>query len=522
MAIKWIKTQFPGVRYRENPLKRYNGKPDRYFTIRYKFNGILKEEGLGWASHGWNAQKASIERNELVKGQKTGDGPTSLAEKRKLKKNKEDQNKLQAELAVKENVIFEEYFTNTYSLNTNTNKSPKAIECEEVLLRLWIGPVIGKLGLKEIGKVHLEKIIKEMFEAGKSARYIRYALAVVRQVFNYARFTNFYIGPSPIENVKFPQADNKRLRFLTIEEATLLLKELKERSHQLYEIALVSLRTGARADEVFTLKWGDLDYKNNLMTLWDTKNTKTRLARMTPDIKKMFIDKRAPDFSPEEFQVRQSARKLYKAVKKDFPGFLADIKEPIPWLNTLLKGVSLHEHFLKIQPKSSYSEIITELIKMVKAYSNKPYDELKDIEKESLKRLNRLLIEETYPLLTPKNSAKTTRNNNDYIFPDRNGKKIIVVSRAFERTVDEIGLNKDITDNRMKVVFHTLRHTYASWLVEKGVDLYVVMQLMGHSSLKMTERYSHVGENALSAAVRKLGKIEINIDQELPEEKSEA
>jgi site-specific recombinase XerD len=71
----------------------------------------------------------------------------------------------------------------------------------------------------------------------------------------------------------------------------------------------------------------------------------------------------------------------------------------------------------------------------------------------------------------------------------------------------------------MKVVFHTLRHTYASWLVEKGVDLYVVKQLMGHSSLTMTERYSHVGENALSAAVKKLGRIEINLDQELTEDK---
>ena len=69
MSIEWHKTQFPGIRFRENPSKKHNGKPDRYFTIRYKLNGILKEEGLGWSSQGWNAQKASITRNELIKGQ---------------------------------------------------------------------------------------------------------------------------------------------------------------------------------------------------------------------------------------------------------------------------------------------------------------------------------------------------------------------------------------------------------------------------------------------------------------------
>lgn len=32
-------------------------KKDRYFTIRYRVNGVLKEEGLGWASEGWTEEK---------------------------------------------------------------------------------------------------------------------------------------------------------------------------------------------------------------------------------------------------------------------------------------------------------------------------------------------------------------------------------------------------------------------------------------------------------------------------------
>ena len=86
--MKWQKTQFPGVRYREHPTKRYSGRPDKYFTIRYKRNGKLKEESLGWASEGWNAQKASITRNGLVKAFKAGEGPTTLSEKRKIREEK--------------------------------------------------------------------------------------------------------------------------------------------------------------------------------------------------------------------------------------------------------------------------------------------------------------------------------------------------------------------------------------------------------------------------------------------------
>lgn len=92
------------------------------------------------------------------------------------------------------------------------------------------------------------------------------------------------------------------------------------------------------------------------------------------------------------------------------------------------------------------------------------------------------------------------------VFPDSNGKQIKRISNSFHRAVDVLDLNNDITDNRQKVVFHTLRHTYASWLVEESTDLYVVQKLMGHSTLAMTERYAHLGESKLQNALRCLEK----------------
>ncbi|WP_235956896.1 tyrosine-type recombinase/integrase [Fundidesulfovibrio magnetotacticus] len=90
------------------------------------------------------------------------------------------------------------------------------------------------------------------------------------------------------------------------------------------------------------------------------------------------------------------------------------------------------------------------------------------------------------------------------VFPDRNGKKRVEVSNVFQIVADSLGMNDGITDRRQKLVFHSLRHTYASWLVEQGVDLYTVKELMGHGTLAMTERYSHLAPDTLRRAVRVL------------------
>ena len=50
----------------------------------------------------------------------------------------------------------------------------------------------------------------------------------------------------------------------------------------------------------------------------------------------------------------------------------------------------------------------------------------------------------------------------------------------------------------------TLRHTFASWLVQSGESLYTVKELLGHSTMAMTERYSHLASKNLKNAVKKL------------------
>jgi len=88
---KWIKTNFPGVRYREHDTRKNGVKRDQYFTIRYKLAGKDREEGLGWASENWTAAKAYDRLKELKENKKAGEGPQTLAEKREIEdKRKRD------------------------------------------------------------------------------------------------------------------------------------------------------------------------------------------------------------------------------------------------------------------------------------------------------------------------------------------------------------------------------------------------------------------------------------------------
>jgi integrase len=70
-----------------------------------------------------------------------------------------------------------------------------------------------------------------------------------------------------------------------------------------------------------------------------------------------------------------------------------------------------------------------------------------------------------------------------------------------------LGFNKGITDQRQKVVFHTLRHTYASWLAESGTDIYTIGRLLGHSTVQMSARYAHLGPGAMQEAIKRLPNL---------------
>lgn len=80
-----------------------------------------------------------------------------------------------------------------------------------------------------------------------------------------------------------------------------------------------------------------------------------------------------------------------------------------------------------------------------------------------------------------------------WVFCDEAGERIGSVRRSFMTACRRAG----ITDFRI----HDLRHTCAAWLVSAGVPLAEVRDLLGHSTVKMTEKYAHLAPENVRAAV---------------------
>lgn len=98
-------------------------------------------------------------------------------------------------------------------------------------------------------------------------------------------------------------------------------------------------------------------------------------------------------------------------------------------------------------------------------------------------------------------------NSENYLFMTSKNQKIPAVSNIFWQILRDTGLNKGVTDRRQKVVFHTLRHTFASWLVQEGVSVEVVSKLLGHKSLQVTLRYAHLSLESQRDAVNILDNL---------------
>jgi len=349
-------------------------------------------EGVGWASEGVKpstAHKRLLDIKAVVR-----DGAYETPAERKAREEAEQQLEAEAkEKASVEAMTFGEVFKAKYlPFIEAERRNQSSVANDEGLFRNHIGPVLKNKPLKDVAAIHLEKIKSQMLKAGKAPRTARYALEVVRQVFNYALKQGLHTGENPVSKVKLPSVDNRRMRFLSREEAEALLDNLAGRSKTTHDIAALSLYAGLRFGEITALQWGDVDLDRGTLLLRDTKSGKTRAAFMNEQIKALFASR----------------------------------------------------------PK-----------------------------------------------------GKPTA----YVFPDKkHGGRIGKISSAFLRAVNELKLNEGVEDRRQKFTFHGLRHTFASWLVEDGTDLYTVKELLGHADFAMAARYSHVGAESLRAAVGKLDK----------------
>ncbi|MDR3611037.1 MAG: tyrosine-type recombinase/integrase [Ignavibacteriaceae bacterium] len=85
--------------------------------------------------------------------------------------------------------------------------------------------------------------------------------------------------------------------------------------------------------------------------------------------------------------------------------------------------------------------------------------------------------------------------NSNYIF-NKAGERLglVWVSKKFKKCVRLANLSESIH-------FHTLRHSFASHLVQRGTSLYILQKLLGHSQISITQKYSHLNQESMNQAI---------------------
>lgn len=354
---KYTKTKYRGVYYRLSETRKLqDGSPDRCYVVWYKDAlGKAHWHTVGWHSDGIRAPYANEVRSDLLKEVSQGKNPAA-----------------QRTYTVGDAVS---------AYETLATAEGKDLKRETDRYSLHLRPALAAVPIACVTPQMLTEI-KGALLAKMSPASVRLCFAYVRRCINHAISANLWQGSNPLSTsrtspFRLPKVDNAALRFLTPEEAKALLAELKHRSMQQHDMALLSLKTGLRATEIFSITGQDVHPASGL---------------------------------------------LYFRAKG---------------------GMRQHVH---ADP---------DIIDMLTGYGRAP---------------------------------------GEHVFQARGGGPISWgTSETFDRAVEKIGLNKGVTDRRYKVIFHTLRHTFASWLAQSGkVTLQELKELMRHERIEMTLRYAHL------------------------------
>ncbi len=93
-----------------------------------------------------------------------------------------------------------------------------------------------------------------------------------------------------------------------------------------------------------------------------------------------------------------------------------------------------------------------------------------------------------------------------WVFPDHDGNRQERCSKTFQRIADQL-FNKDINDRRLRISFHSLRHTFGTHVYENSGDLYLTQKALGHKTMVMAQRYAKMSETKLREAFTKMSDV---------------
>ena len=241
----------------------------------------------------------------------------------------------------------------------------------------------------------------------------------------------------------------------------------------------------------------DFTYKNirvYLLEIQNRKYTKTTISRKIAAIKTFYR------YLYREKLVKINPASNIKAPKKNknLPEFLTDTEVKLLMEQVTLETLSGFRNRTIMEVLYATGMRNSELCGLNIENISFEEDEIKVFGKGGKERIVLIskrakdfllkYIKETRPLLA--NGADTMLNSP--VFININGYRIL--QRSIHRIIKEAAKKAGLSG---KVSPHTFRHTFATRLLEKGADLRVVQELLGHSSISNTQIYTHVSMERL-------------------------
>jgi integrase len=288
MGYIWHKLD-EGIRGRDHPTRKHGVKPDMYFVLRYRVDGVQHQEALGWASKGWTLTKARAELAALKEAYRVGQGAVTLKEKRE---------KASAERKAKEERLTLDGLWKAYQ----KSKGQYANHATDASLFKHFSNLHERYP-ETLRTPELDKLRHKLEEIGKSPKTVKSVLELLRRLLNFG-VRHELCNTSPSLHFTMPRVDNQKTECLTPEQAKSLLLALDdEKDQNLASLVRLALTTGMRRGALLSLEWRDIDFREGFITLRGevAKKRKTEQIPLNADARQILENVERHSTSPLVF-----------------------------------------------------------------------------------------------------------------------------------------------------------------------------------------------------------------------------